>query len=431
MIKRFYLGLLALLGFAVAFLANFFGPGAWGQRVVAAALCGVLSYDSAACQVNLPLLSNQAVALDSSSVLLARTNEFDDPSPSGPNPQAPAFPNDPGPNFPVRPEFSSPNSPPPNPTIDNRIGPDAWEGFDNNRPGNTSSSPLPGTSLISDKCDFSTIGQRPQDQKCYQGTGNQCVGAGNSFMGWTILALTDSQPKYDWESCMVHVRVSPGSMAHDRCCLDYPSGFACSGYAPGQDLSRINPFSTEATMPCSAEWDQARADTLDHRGSWVPFGPYYNAANQAANEAANAINSGGDPKITKFYCENGSTSCQANIGESIKLIIEYESPSSYDLKWTVYGYTIGSPEANGVVSNPAPTGKIEAPVKCVCTGSGSQCSSTTTSRMTASLSRNSSNAGRSSQASLELTCSPGAGQIIDNIIRDEVIPRLNLPRLPF
>lgn len=106
------LAILALIGFFSAFLGNFFAPGAWGQRVVAAALCGVLSYDSAACQVNLPLLSNQAVALDRSSVLLAnRANEFDDPSPSvpAPNPQAPAFPHEVSPNLPLRPDFQDGN----------------------------------------------------------------------------------------------------------------------------------------------------------------------------------------------------------------------------------------------------------------------------------------------------------------------------------
>ena len=94
-------------------------------------------------------------------------------------------------------------------------------------------------------------------EKCFGASGNQCEG------GDPLHAA-----RYNENSCMVQMFVTPGSQAHDSCCVDNPNGRACQGWNLGAQFA---PRDT----PCYDAWDQAYADSMNGNGTWQTFGPYY------------------------------------------------------------------------------------------------------------------------------------------------------------
>lgn len=171
----------------------------------------------------------------------------------------------------MRPEFDDPGSridpslvrpSPPSPDVDRAID-SATE--------NATNEAL----LLTEKCDFSSVGTSRDEQKCFEANGNQCEGGVPSY-----------PPRYNKDTCMVKMYVTPGSTAHDNCCVAHPRGYACNGYGNRKKEDPSNNTWDNVKSDCEAEWTQAR-DNLAHdltfdgvpgvpmRGYWKEFGPYY------------------------------------------------------------------------------------------------------------------------------------------------------------
>jgi hypothetical protein len=112
---------------------------------------------------------------------------------------------------------------------------------------------------ISHTCDFSSVSG---EQKCKYAVGNQCEGGMPAF-------AEAYNPKYDYSTCTVDAIVSPGSYAHDKCCIANPSGYACQGWTFAEPVK-----SPGRNILCENEWRIARDDVLNGRGQRKIFGPY-------------------------------------------------------------------------------------------------------------------------------------------------------------
>ncbi|MEG5022296.1 hypothetical protein [Microcoleus sp. AT8-B5] len=278
--RRTRLFALALVSFVAVLIGALFAPGTFVNRALSTALCTVFSFNSTICTVNLVNSSDQVVAAtppamerNISDWLVQRVpGEFDDaPSvPAGSNPQAPPFPQDPGPNQPLRPDFNSGGSPPPPPPgggpppppLDR--SPASFPSPDVNRAIDSATKNATGEALdlLTEKCDFSSVGTSLDDQKCFGATGNQCEGG--------IIADPFHKPRYNNDTCMVEAYSTKGSRAHDQCCVEHPRGYACGG------LGNWNHTEDPKTSVCKAFFDQAWDNSTHNTGTWKEYGPYYN-----------------------------------------------------------------------------------------------------------------------------------------------------------
>jgi hypothetical protein len=284
--RRIRIFALGIVSFFAVLMGALLAPGTFVNRALSAALCTVFSFSSTVCTVNLAKSSDRVVAATPLAVernisdwLVQRApGEFDDaPSaPPGSNPQAPPFPQDPGPNI-IRPEFDDPGSRiDPSLVRPSPLPPDVNRAIDSATKNATGEA----LGLITEKCDFSSVGTSLDDQKCFEASGNQCLGGLPDIRN-------DLNPQYNNDTCKVRAFVSPGSTAHDSCCIADPNGYACRGwgateawdaarnpntYIPNKDSSTI---SDPGDAPCEADWRQAKDDVWDRRGEWKEYGPYY------------------------------------------------------------------------------------------------------------------------------------------------------------
>jgi hypothetical protein len=136
------------------------------------------------------------------------------------------------------------------------------------------------------------------------------------------------------------------------------------------------------------------------------------------------------PKITAFYCDGqkGSGTCTLNWGQAYNLGVDYERAGK-DLHWQVSGFTVGSTTKEGTIKSPEKQGTVKVNGRCTCEGRG--CKESKTFPMNVALANK-----RSSEttSSLKLICKQSAGQVIEGIVKDQVIPKIpipSIPRLPF
>ncbi|MGB8685962.1 MAG: hypothetical protein WCD53_01285 [Microcoleus sp.] len=272
--RRIRIFALGIVSFITALMSALLAPGTIVNRALSAALCSVFSFNSTICTVNLAKSSERVVAATPLAVernisdwLVQRDpGEFDDA------PSVPPFPQDPGPNI-IRPEFDDPGSridpslirpSPPSPDVDRAID-SATE--------NATGEAL----LLTEKCDFSSVGTSRAEQKCFGAAGNQCEGGLPGFTG--------KNPRYHYDTCMVEAFVSTGSEAHDNCCVDNPRGFACDGYGnPNHTESPNNSTLDSINSPCEAEFKTATNNVTFNRGRWQTFGPYFRRRQQTAQK---------------------------------------------------------------------------------------------------------------------------------------------------
>lgn len=265
---------LGIVSFFAVLMGALLAPGTFVNRALSAALCTVFSFSSTVCTVNLAKSSDRVVAATPPAVernisdwLVQRDpGEFDDA------PSVPPFPQDPGPNI-IRPEFDDPGSridpslirpSPPSPDVDRAID-SATE--------NATGEAL----LLTEKCDFSSVGTSRAEQKCFGAAGNQCEGGLPGFTG--------KNPRYHYDTCMVEAFVSTGSQAHDNCCVDDPRGFACDGYGNPNHTEHPNNSTLDfINSPCEVEWRTARNDVASNRGRWQTYGPYFRRRQQTAQK---------------------------------------------------------------------------------------------------------------------------------------------------
>jgi len=91
--------------------------------------------------------------------------------------------------------------------------------------------------------------------------------------------------------------IAVGSIRHDNCCLNNPSGWAC-GFAEGASLADSVSKCNNAKRQCCTEWNKAVDNKLKGR-TWLPkpspFGPYL--ANQGTNLNGSQSNVRGYPEL--------------------------------------------------------------------------------------------------------------------------------------
>jgi len=91
--------------------------------------------------------------------------------------------------------------------------------------------------------------------------------------------------------------IAVGSIRHDNCCLNNPSGWAC-GFAEGASLADSVSPCNNAKRQCCTEWNKAVDNKLKGR-TWLPkpspFGPYL--ANQGTNLNGSQSNVRGYPEL--------------------------------------------------------------------------------------------------------------------------------------
>jgi hypothetical protein len=271
--RRIRIFALGFVSFFAVLMSALLAPGTFVNRALSAALCTVFSFNSTICTVNLVNSSDRVVAATPPAVerniadwLVQRDpGEFDD-APSVPqggnNQQVPPFPQDPGPNI-IRPEFDDPGSridpslvrpSPPSPDVDRAID------------SATKNATGEALDLLTEKCDFSSVGTSLEDQRCLGASGNQCEGGDPLH-----------PPKYNNDTCMVEMFVSDGSTKHDKCCVEHPRGFACDGY--GNLNKKEDPRNSSwdnVKSDCEAAWTEASHDSLLRRGHLQNFGPFFN-----------------------------------------------------------------------------------------------------------------------------------------------------------
>ena len=145
------------------------------------------------------------------------------------------------------------------------------EGVESNKPGNVKVVTKYGeanANLISPAYPvlYNGVGEK---EACFPGVGMGCEGAGGALQG--ILrgglgkAIGCDAPKADGSRVC---SVTPGSVAHDNCCVRYPGGRNCGG--PGTDGQPAK--DNNHNGKCDKEWEEAKWDTFWNR-DWLQL--YY------------------------------------------------------------------------------------------------------------------------------------------------------------
>lgn len=113
-------------------------------------------------------------------------------------------------------------------------------------------------------CDFS-LSQNKEIQKCFGGSGNQCDG-GDPNHPITL----------DNTGCMAEGYATIGSIMHDNCCLNVPTGYFCDGAGFLKSLAATTVGHGQSDREtCGQEWNKASNDSIYKRGWQVFFGPYF------------------------------------------------------------------------------------------------------------------------------------------------------------
>ncbi|MBD2485494.1 VWD domain-containing protein [Planktothrix sp. FACHB-1365] len=246
----------------VCFLTAILIPGTFVNRLFSTVMCAVFSFNWGACTVNLAKTSDRVVAAFPPSLernidnwLTQRSGEFDDESsPPAPvnNQQAPPYPQEISPDY-IRDEFRD--------EINNRRefrNDDLYE--------------MPYDECGRPKCDFSSIlksGPVDKYQKCFGASGGQC--------GWDTRDRDPLHPPQYRPDCRVEMYETPGSRAHDQCCLDHPRGYACSGWGDRNHIeSHTPPILCEREFIAAMAASELEPLNPNSQSELKLYGPYYN-----------------------------------------------------------------------------------------------------------------------------------------------------------